>query len=87
MVVAQLFKKFSTFSGTRRFITVFTRAPPPQLSPATSSHPVPLYSQVLQVVSSCFPATLVYEFLTFPLRSVSFVLLILLDLFTLMLFT
>jgi hypothetical protein len=57
LTVPQLLKKFPAFYGTRRFITVFTRAPPtcPYPEPDQSSPclPIPLLQDPLQ---ECFPS-------------------------------
>jgi hypothetical protein len=93
--VAQLLKNFPTFYGTRRFITVFTRALHWSVSWARSIHPIPphpislrsivtLSSHLRLGLFSClflygFPTKILHAFLFSPIRATFPVHLILLD--------
>jgi hypothetical protein len=80
LIVCQLVKEFSAFYGTRRFITVFTRASLWTLSRTTwihskFPHPVslrfilnypPIYAYVFQVVCSGFPTKYCVHFSSPP---------------------
>jgi hypothetical protein len=93
--IVQLLKNFPAFYGTRRFITVFTRALHWSLSWARSiqyipSHPISPRSILILsthlhldlpsgLLRSCFPTNILYAFLLVPIRATCTAHLILLD--------
>jgi hypothetical protein len=98
LTIVQLLNKLPAFYGTRRFITVFTRALHWSLSWASPYHPILSLRSILILSShlrlglpsgpfpSAFPANILYAFLVSPIRATCTAHLILHDLIILIMF-